>query len=242
MNPEWHHSADRIRRRTPPLIRLRIATMLITHADSVRRNVIEVFQVPPGRVVSVPLAAARMFRPVTPPVRPPYFLYAGTLEPRKNLEVVLLAWRELRRLCAVDLVLAGRRREDFRLPAQEPGLEVTGEIDDNALAALYSGALAVVYPSHYEGFGLPVLEAMQCGACVFVSSDAAVREVAGNAAVVLDSGASAWLAAMRTAAGNAEWVTEWRKRSLRRAQDFSWESTTRLTYQVYEEARRRFDG
>jgi len=112
----------------------------------------------------VPHGAADVFRPAAPPDAAPYFLYVGALEPRKNLDGLIEAWREVRRRHGVDLVLAGRKRVDFNELPPEPGLRVTGEVRDTDLARLYSGALALVYPSHYEGFGLPVLEAMQCGA------------------------------------------------------------------------------
>ena len=109
----------------------------------------------------------------------------GTLEPRKNLDMLLEAWREMRRHHAVDLVLAGRRRADAPEIRPEPGLRLAGEVADAELPALYSGALAFVYPSLYEGFGLPVLEAMQCGAPVIASR--AVEEAAGDAAIYADT-------------------------------------------------------
>jgi glycosyltransferase involved in cell wall biosynthesis len=241
MNPNWHHSAERVRRRTPPLAGLGIATMIVTPTEAVRRQVIERFRIQAARVVAVPHGGSEIFRPVEALPSAPYFLYAGTLEPRKNLHELIGAWRAVRSRHAVDLVLAGRRRSDFsELPA-EPGLRVVGEVSDPDLARLYSGALAFVYPSHYEGFGLPVLEAMQCGACVFVSRDAAVREVAGGAAVSLD-GPNAWTEAMAKAASDAEWLATFRQRSLERAQEFSWSRTARLTREVYQEAERRFRG
>jgi len=164
MNPEWHHAADRVRRRTPPLLGMGIATMIITLTKAVRAQVIESFLIAPARVVAVPLGASDIFRPVAAPaaspVGAPYFLYVGTLEPRKNLHALIEAWRDVRRRHGVDLVLAGRKRADFNQPHAEPGLRVEGEVSDTDLARLYSGALALVYPSHYEGFGLPVLEAI----------------------------------------------------------------------------------
>src|SRR5947199_4150 len=84
----------------------------------------------------------------------------SALERRKNLAMLVEAWRETRRSHDVDLAIVGRRREDFPALSPEPGLRVLGELPDADLPALYSGALAFVYPSAYEGFGLPVLEAM----------------------------------------------------------------------------------
>lgn len=239
MNPAWHHAAGRVRRRTPWLVRLRIATMIITPTRAVRSQVMERFGVASSRVVAVPHGASETFRPVPAEERAPYFLYAGTLEPRKNLDQLIEAWRVVRRNQPVDLVLVGRRRADFPAPAPEPGLHLAGEVSDADLARLYSGAVAVVYPSHYEGFGLPVLEAMQCGACVLISKDSALGEVAGDAGLALD-GPRAWAEAMRAAAGNPEWLKGRREASLARAREFSWARTARLTRDVYEEALRRF--
>ena len=95
-------------------------------------------------------------------------------------------------------MLAGRRRKDSAEFAAEPGLVILGEVKDEELPGLYSGALAVLYPSLYEGFGLPVLEAMQCGAAVIASKDPAVAELAGEAAVLEDaSDARAWFLTMQ---------------------------------------------
>jgi glycosyltransferase involved in cell wall biosynthesis len=114
-------------------------------------------------------------------------------------------------------------------------------VDDARLAELYSGALALLYPSLYEGFGLPSLEAMQCGAAVFTSRDAAIAEVCGEAALRIEArDAGAWAEALKTACERPEWIEELRARSLIRARDFSWRAAARRTREVYEEARRRF--
>ncbi len=238
MNREWQPGADRVRSRAPLLIGLGIATMILTVSDAVRQQAMEHFGIAPGRIATVPLAAPEIFRPVAVPATRPYFLFAGTLEPRKNIAALVGAWRGLRREWHVDLVLAGRRRGDFPDLAPEPGLHTTGEVSDEDLAALYSGALAFVYPSLYEGFGLPVLEAMQCGACVITSRDPAIAEVAGGAAIRCEP--AELYEAMRSVMANPDWAQEWRRRALQRAAEFSWARTARRTREVYDEAQRRF--
>jgi glycosyltransferase involved in cell wall biosynthesis len=229
----WHGAADRVRRRTPVLIALGFATMIIVPTRAVRAELLDRFPVHPSRVVAVPEAAAECFRP-----RPrndtgnPYLLYAGTLEPRKNIAAVIERWRAARREHDVRLILAGRLREDFPPPAAEPGLELMGAVTDDELAALYSNAVAVLYPSLYEGFGLPVLEAMQCGAPVLIGDDPAVREVGGSAVL--------HISALENLLTNAELRMDMCRRSLARAAEFSWARTARMTREVYEEAIRRF--
>ena len=173
------------------------------------------------------------------PPETPYFLFLGTLEPRKNLPALVEAWRGLRRRHEVDLLLAGRRRADCPLLPGEPGLRFLGEVPDEELSTLYSGALALVYPSLYEGFGLPVLEAMQCGACVIASH--AVAEAGGDAAVYADSVEDLTRAMLR-AVEDPVWRADCRARSLAHAREFSWERTARQTRQVYEEAMKRFEA
>jgi glycosyltransferase involved in cell wall biosynthesis len=242
MDAAWHAGADRVRQRTPLLIGLGLATMVVTDSEAVRKQAIERFRIHPNRIRAVPLAASACFRPgartIVAAPGPPYFLYAGTLEPRKNIPSLLAAWREVRRAHPVDLVLAGRRRSDFTQRSPEPGLQFVGEVSDERLAQLLGGTLAFVYPSHYEGFGLPVLEAMQCGACVITSRDAAIQEVAAGAA--LEAGSHTELVrAMLDIAANPETAEMWRERGLRRALNFSWRRTAQLTHEIYEQALQR---
>jgi glycosyltransferase involved in cell wall biosynthesis len=239
MNPGWHSAARRVARRTPVLLEMGIATMVITPSEAVRKQAIERFRLRPERVVAVPEAAAAWLRPVETRPERPYFLFLGTLEPRKNLPALVEAWRVLRRRHNIDLLLAGRRRADCPPLAEEPGLRFLGEAPDQELSALYSGALAFVYPSLYEGFGLPVVEAMQCGACVIASR--AIAETGGRAAVYADS-VEELARAMLRAVEDPAWRADCRVRSLARAREFSWERTARLTREVYEEARKRFEG
>jgi glycosyltransferase involved in cell wall biosynthesis len=248
MDPGWHAESDRVRTRTPMLLRLGLATMVITPSDAVRRAAIERFHLQHDRVIAVPHAAAASFRPIhAPEHNPPYLLYVGTLEPRKNIGLVLDLWRELRREHPIELILAGRRRVDFPEIPPEPGLHLAGLTPEEELPRLYSGAVACLYPSYYEGFGLPVLEAMQCGGVVIASSDPSIREVAGaatgdnGAAILLDvRDRNAWLEALRTAIMQPELMRAWRERAVDRAGQFSWTKTAKLTKAVYEQAIHRF--
>jgi glycosyltransferase involved in cell wall biosynthesis len=228
-------ASGRVRRRVPVLLRARIPTMIVTPSEAVRRAAISRFRLDSGRVVATPLAASIHFHPVeAPPPARPYFLFVGTLEPRKNIARLIEAWREVRKSEDVDLVLAGRSRDNFAVPAAEPGLRVLGAVREEDLPALYAGAIAFVYPSLYEGFGLPVLEAMQCGVTVITSRDPAIMEVSDGAAVHVDATDVRALAeAMRARPAR-------REESLRRAAQFSWSKTAQKTREVYDDAVRFF--
>jgi glycosyltransferase involved in cell wall biosynthesis len=242
MDPGWHRESSRVRKRTPWLLRLGLVTMVITPTEAVRQQAMERFDLEASRVVAVPLAAATIFRPrASRPAGTPYLLYVGTIEPRKNLAFLLDVWREVRRDRPVDLVIAGRRREDAPQIAAEPGLRILGLTGEEQLPELYCGALALVYPSHYEGFGLPVLEAMQCGAAVIASRDPAIREVTGGAAILLDANdRRAWAETLRNLVEQPERLRDLRQRALARAAEFSWSKTATLTREVYEQAAKRF--
>ncbi len=242
LDPKWHSAADRIRSRTPLLLRLGLATMIVCPSETVRMQVQERFRMRPDRIVAVPLAASASFRPcATKSAGPRYFLYVGTLEPRKNLPMLINCWRQVRQSVPIGLKLVGRRRDDFPELEAEPGLEYLGAVPDEELPRLYSEAVACVYPSHYEGFALPVLEAMQCGAAVITSQDSAISETAGGAALHLASDdPHAWTEALAAAAVEPAWLEDLRRKGLRRASEFSWAKTAIRMREVYGEAIRRF--
>jgi glycosyltransferase involved in cell wall biosynthesis len=241
-NPKWHAAAARVRQRTPWLLRLGRARIVLTVSEAVRREVVAYFRFPEDKVRAVPLAASRAFAPAVTAAWPrPFLLFVGTLEPRKNVAGLVEAWEATRAETGLDLAIAGRLRSDFPLPSEftksgeREGLRFLGEVPESDLPALYSQALAFVYPSHYEGFGLPVLEAMQCGCPVITSKDPAINEVAGGAA--LQAGTALELAdALRSVARNADLREELRRAGLARAKCFSWERTARATRDVYREA------
>jgi len=244
LHPEWQAEARFVRCRAPYLIGLGLTTRVITPSEAVRGEAIDRFHIHPDRIRAVPLAASAHFRRTAPPARPrPYFLHVGVIEPRKNLAMLIAAWREVHGRLGAELLLAGPRRSDGAVPAPEPGLHILGEVPEEDLPSLYSGALACLYPSLYEGFGLPVLEALQCGALVICSRIAALKELTGGAALLVDPGdAKAWVAAMCAAGSGAEDLNRQREAALKRAACFSWARAARLTREVYAEALGAFGG
>lgn len=238
----WRPPSERIRSRTPLLLRAGLATMIIAPSQAIRHEIIDWFRFPADRVVAVPMAAAPSLHAGSGRALPqPYFLFVGTLEPRKNLTMLVDAWREVRRRHPIDLVLAGRLPAGAAAIAPEPGLHFLDTVPDADLPDLYSGATAVLLPSFYEGFGIPVLEAMQCGAAVFASDDPALRETGGDAALYLHpTQPRLWIQAMTRAVEDPSWLASLRENGLLRAREFSWDRTARLTREVYDEAVRRF--
>ena len=178
-----------------------------------------------------------------------YWLYLGTLEPRKNLPVLLAAFAQWRQQAspadqAVHLVIAGGKGWYYEtIFAQVAALGLTGVvhfpgfIPDHELPDWYRAAEFFVYPSRYEGFGLPVIEAMACGTPVICSNAPGVREVAGDAAIRLPAGdVEAWSAAFAMAATQPALRLTMRAAGLERAQQFTWENAAKITIEAYERA------
>lgn len=223
-------SSDRVRRRVPWLIRLRRYTHILTPSEAIRREVIAHFGVTPSDVTAVPLAASSLFAPQPGP-KASYFLCIGALQPRKNLNTLLAAFRQVRETTPqAELLVVGQASG---LSKETEGVSYLGQVPDEDLPALYSHAAAVCYPSLYEGFGLPVLEALQCGATVITSRDPALRETGGSATIQVEAlDPRAWADAMLHATPNP-------RQAIQRAQQFSWAQTARATREVYAEAIRR---
>ncbi len=177
-----------------------------------------------------------------------YLLYRGTLGPRKNLEMLVRAfgkWRTLAPEAAagVKLVLAGGKGWYYdTIFTAVNSLGLTGEVlfpgfvPSAELPDWYRGAEAFVYPSMFEGFGLPVLEAMACGTPVICSQAASLREVAGTAALTLPAAdEGAWVNAMHLLCDQPAMAAELRLRGLEQAAKFSWPQSAQKTIQVYNE-------
>jgi len=174
----------------------------------------------------------------------PYLLTVGTLQPRKNVEGVVQAFEALARDGAPhQLVVAGARgwRDEalaakLRRSPAAARVRATGHVDDATLVALYRGAAAFVFPSRGEGFGLPPLEAMACGAPVVCSDRTSLPEVVGDAALLVDpDDAAAVAAALREALEPAR-ADELRARGFARAAQFTWERCAEATVAAYRRA------
>ncbi|NTV65329.1 MAG: glycosyltransferase family 4 protein, partial [Oscillochloris sp.] len=212
------------------------------------------YRLPAGRLVVTPLAAAAPFCPQPPvvlaamraryglPAR--YVLYVGSNKPHKNLERLVLAWEQLGadERGDVQLVLAGHEETQHPELSQLVAARGLGgrvrrlaNVAEADLPALYSGADVFAFVSYYEGFGLPPLEAMACGAPVLCAAASSLPEVVGDAAVLVDPfSVEAINAGLRQLLASPPLCDELRARGLRRAGTFSWQRTARMTLGVYE--------
>jgi glycosyltransferase involved in cell wall biosynthesis len=252
--PESFRTFQRFYQRLFTRLSVRRASRVIAISASTARDVTHFFGVPAGRIcVTLPgvdaacqpihdksrLADFRRLHGL--PER--FILFVGTLEPRKNLLTLLQAYAEFRRQTRSDykLVLGGgvgwlhrpilAAVEELRLQGD---VIFPGFIPDDELPLWYNTADVFVYPSLYEGFGLPPLEAMACGTPVIVSNVSSLPEVVGDAAVLVDPHEpDEWAAALAALCRDSNLQAALASRGLERAQEFSWTRMARETIQVY---------
>jgi glycosyltransferase involved in cell wall biosynthesis len=231
----------------------RRAKAIIAVSASTKRDVVRTLNVPEKKVHVIHEAAAPHFRPVPRTtldgVRQRYglpasfILYVGTIEPRKNLPRLLAAFDIVRRsgYSSHGLVLAGSRGwgESSVLSSMERlglngSIQVLGYVPSDALVALYNLADALVFPSHYEGFGLPVMEAMACGTPVVTSPNGSLAEIAGGAAELIDPTDPESIAAgLQRVLADSQRRAEMRTAGLARAAQFSWSRVAAQTGELY---------
>ena len=228
---------------------------VITVSAFTRERLIEWAKILPSRVYVIPNGVDRRFSPqqidsierlrnALQIPSPYYILSLGSIEPRKNLPRLLAAWERIQRELPQEvwLVVAGGKGKssvfnDVGIQNLPPRVHLTGRVADELLPALYSGALAFVYPSLYEGFGLPPLEAMACGTPVLTANVTAMPEVVGDAGLLVDPyNVEAIAHGIRRLVEDSALREELRKKGLERAKQFTWERTAELTWAVLEEA------
>jgi len=237
----------------------REAAQVIALSEYARDDIINTYCVEPEKVSVIPLAAPAHFRPVldeeelqrvrqTYGIDGDYILSVGAIQPRKNLSRLIAAYSRLRRARAEGnlpkLVLVGKcawlydetLRSIKELQVSD-SVVLTGYVPESDLPALYSGALAFVYPSYFEGFGLPPLEAMQCGTSVIVGDKTSLPEVVGDAGVLVDPfDVDDIAAAIEKVISDSNFRRQLRVKGLERAKLFNWQKTARQTLAVYQKA------
>lgn len=261
----FEHLPQTFKRRSRAQLRLtvrrtaRLAAEVIAPSEYTRHDIIETYKINSERVSVTPLAAARTFAPVSEErevkrvcarykIEGDYILTVGSIQPRKNLTRLLSAYSALRRARPhanlPKLVIVGKRAwlyGDTLRAIREHELSecvvLTGYVSEADLPALYTGALAFVYPSYFEGFGLPPLEAMQCGAAVVAGNRTSLPEVIGDAGLLVDPfDVQALADAMARIIDDGELRARLRIKGLERAKLFDWRETARLTLAAYERA------
>jgi glycosyltransferase involved in cell wall biosynthesis len=236
--PELMSRADRFYFRTFVPRSARAADRVLTGSEWTKRDLVERYGIEPSRIMVTPYGFDPVFKPEGPRREgAPYALFVGALQERKEPELALRA------LLGVDsgmsLVFAGPDRglkAELHRRARTLGLkervEFAGHVPREDLAALYRGAEALVFPSRYEGFGLPVLEAMASGTPVVATRSSSIPEVAGDAAILVEPDADALAAGLERAGAERDRL---RGLGLARAAQFSWAETARRTAEAYRE-------
>jgi glycosyltransferase involved in cell wall biosynthesis len=254
--PETHPGSDRRYLAWSTAWNVRRSTAVVVDSLATRADLVRVYGVAESKVRVVYLGRDESLVPVRGPlalaevrvrhgIGQRYLLYVGTLQPRKNLGRVVEGFARLASapgMGDVQLVLAGKRGwlyEDLLAQIGREGLEgrvlFPGYVDEAELAALYSSALGFVFPSLYEGFGIPVLEAQACGVPVMTSNNSSLPEVAGDAALLVDpNDVDAIADAMLRLATDEALRAELVERGYQNVKRFSWEKCARETLEVLE--------
>lgn len=227
---------------------------ILTNSETTKRDIIDQLRIRPEKIYVTPLGADESFKPLADEAVDPvlvrlgiqnsYLLFVGTLEPRKNVETLIVAFNELKAKDHIphQLVLAGQKgwlsEPILRAIEASPyrsDIVQTNYLEEGDLPALMNGADVFVYPSFYEGFGLPVLEAMQCGTPVVTSTVSSLPEVGGDACLYADPHSAEDLTdRIRMVLHSADLRKSMSEKGIEQSKRFSWEKCARETLKVYK--------
>jgi glycosyltransferase involved in cell wall biosynthesis len=236
------HFPQYVKRKVGPYLRavvapaVRAASVVITDDEATVADLERFLGVDPRRVRVIALGEDDPPEAPLPVARPrPYVLYVGNRRPHKNLATLVAAWSQLDPAPAVDLALTGAPDEALRATRGPGEIVFLGELGDAELRRWYAGAAAYAHPALREGFGLPLLEAMRCGARV-VASRSALPDVLREHAVALDAlDAAAWRAALAAILADPAAARAAAQAARAATRELTWERTARLTADVYRE-------
>jgi glycosyltransferase involved in cell wall biosynthesis len=250
-HPEWYPYRRDWLRRTFYRGSARAAAHILTDSEFSRGEIAAAYGISPQRITVAPLGVSPIFGEGHAPagslptgVAMPFLLHVGDLHERRNLSTVVRALLDARRRLAptpLSLVLAGVDRgvgaRLVAMTADDGGSETVvrlGTVSEPTLRALYHGAAALVYPSRYEGFGLPLVEAMASGTPVLAARAASIPEVVGESGILLDpDDPKRWADAIVQVMTDAVLRARLRADGLARGAMFTWERTARITHDVY---------
>ena len=220
------------------------AQHIICNSQATAKDMVNFFQIPANKITPIPLAYNRsQFKFFNLPTRN-YFLYIGRQDPYKNLQRLITAFSALPHRNDYELWLAGpydkRYSPLLEIQTQELGInhlvKFLNYVPYNELPIIINQAIALVFPSLWEGFGLPVLEAMACGTPVITSNISSLPEVAGDAAILINPyNPREITAAMQTIINDSELRKQLSEKGLKRANQFSWEKTGLATVEVLKQ-------
>jgi glycosyltransferase involved in cell wall biosynthesis len=259
--PEQHSWHKRIYFQAMIPAMVRGSERVIAVSESTKRDILSLVPVPENKICVTHLGVDSRFQPVSDQeklaalrvkhrLRRQFILFVGVIEPRKNIAALVNAYAAASLADQFDLVLAGSLGWDYSGLLEQVAnsglkdrIRIIGYVDDEDLPTLYSAAEVFVYPSLYEGFGLPPLEAMACGVPVITSSISSMPEIVGDAAILVNPRDVAAIAsALLKLLSNAELREQHALRGRERARLFTWDRMAQKTLEVYESAAQVYRG
>ena len=250
-HPEWHQFFSRTLQKIFLPSILKSADHILTNSEFTKQDILQYFPNISSKITATHLGKESFFRP-NPNFKSleslgilfPYFLHVGTIEPRKNLSTLLKAFEAYKREANnnTQLILVGKKgwknEQFFEALKQSPfneSVRLIGYVKREELVTLYSSAIAFIFPSLFEGFGLPILEAMSCGCPVICSNTGSLPEIGESACLYFDPTSSEEIAHhLKSIANNTSLRKEMAAASLKQASKFSWDETAKKSLEVFQ--------